>query len=79
MIMPEELALLVRRKLPDATVESQDRTGTRDHYNLKVRSRAFVGMPLMDQHRLVYAALDAALKDGRLHAVEIKTEIEPSS
>ncbi|MBC5825995.1 MAG: BolA family transcriptional regulator [Candidatus Eremiobacteraeota bacterium] len=72
--MPDELAHLIRQKLPDAAVETVDRTGTRDHYNVRVRSQAFSGMPLMDQHRLVYAALDAALKDGRLHAIEIKTE-----
>ncbi|MDQ6825327.1 MAG: BolA/IbaG family iron-sulfur metabolism protein [Candidatus Eremiobacteraeota bacterium] len=74
MITSEELTLLIRRKLPDAKVETHDRTGTRDHYNVRVRSSGFSGMPLLDQHRLIYAALDAALKDGRLHAVEIKTE-----
>jgi acid stress-induced BolA-like protein IbaG/YrbA len=30
-------------------------------------------MPLLDRNRLIYAALGDALKDGSLHAVEIKT------
>lgn len=75
MITPDQLAALIRRSLPDAVVETQDRTGTRDHYNLRVVSRGFAGMTLLDRHRLVYAALDEALKDGRLHAVEIKTDV----
>ena len=32
-------------------------------------------MSPLDQHRLVYKALGPPLGDGRLHAVEIKTEL----
>lgn len=74
MITPIELTALIRRALPDATVELFDRTGTRDHYNLRVASKGFAGLAPLDQHRLVYKALGDALGDGRLHAVEIKTE-----
>jgi stress-induced morphogen len=74
MITPDELARLIRTALPDATVEAFDWTGTADHYNVRVVSSGFVGVPLIDQHRLVYSAVDAALKDGRLHAIQIKTE-----
>lgn len=76
MILPDEIARLVRQSLPDATVEALDRTGTSDHYNLRVTSAGFSGLALLDRHRLVYAALQEALRDGRLHAVEI-TAIEP--
>ena len=75
MITTEQLAELIRHSLPDAVVEARDRTGTRDHYDLRVVSQGFRGVPLLDRHRLVYAALTEALKDGRLHAVEIKTEL----
>ena len=74
MITPDELASLIRAALPDATVEASDWTGTRDHYNVRVVSSGFRGVPLIDQHRLIYSAVDAALKDGRLHAIQIKTE-----
>jgi stress-induced morphogen len=74
MITPDELAGLIRIALPDATVEAFDWTGTQDHYNVKVVSAGFAGVPLIDQHRLIYSAVDAALKDGRLHAIQIKTE-----
>ena len=74
MITSDEITTLIRRSLPDAVVETRDRTGTRDHYNVLVQSAAFSGKSLLDQHRIVYDALGEALKDGRLHAVELKTE-----
>jgi stress-induced morphogen len=73
MIDNDSLAALIRRDLPDAHVEIVDRTGTMDHFNVTVRSSAFAGRTLIEQHQLVYGALRAALKDGRVHAVELKT------
>jgi stress-induced morphogen len=73
MIDNDSLAALIRRDLPDAQVEIVDRTGTMDHFNVTVRSRSFAGRTLIEQHQLVYGALRAALKDGRVHAVELKT------
>jgi stress-induced morphogen len=75
MITHAALEDLIRSAIPDAQVETQDRTGTLDHYNIKVTSRAFQGKPLLDQHRMIYDALAEALNDGRLHAVELKTEV----
>ena len=73
MIDDASLTSLIRDRLPDADVRIQDRTGTMDHFNLTVRSEAFRGKPMIEQHRLVYAALKAALADGRVHAVELTT------
>jgi stress-induced morphogen len=78
MIDNDSLAALIRRDLPDAQVEVFDRTGTMDHFNVTVRSRAFAGRTLIEQHQLVYGALRAALKDGRVHAVELKTLVSES-
>jgi stress-induced morphogen len=75
MMTPDQLSDLIRAALPDATVEAADWSGTHDHYDVRVVSGRFAGVPLIDQHRLVYAAVDAALKDGRLHAIQIKTEL----
>jgi stress-induced morphogen len=75
MITHADLEVLIRRALPDARVESSDRTGTLDHYNVKVTSAAFSGKSLLDQHRMIYSALSEALKDGRMHAVELTTEV----
>jgi stress-induced morphogen len=64
---------LIRTHLPDAEVGIVDRTGTMDHFNVTVRSHAFAGKTLIEQHQIVYGALKAALKDGRVHAIELKT------
>ncbi|HTX59625.1 MAG TPA: BolA family protein [Verrucomicrobiae bacterium] len=73
MIEDDALRSLIRREIPDAEVLVVDRTGTMDHFNVTVRSGEFKGKTLIEQHQLVYAALRAALRDGRVHAVELKT------
>ncbi|HEY8314673.1 MAG TPA: BolA/IbaG family iron-sulfur metabolism protein [Candidatus Baltobacteraceae bacterium] len=73
MIDNASLTALIRADMPDARVEIVDRTGTMDHFNVTVHSSSFTGKTLIEQHQLVYGALKAALKDGRVHAVELKT------
>lgn len=73
MIEDAALTDLIRSELPDAEVGIVDRTGTMDHFNVTVRSKRFRGKSLIEQHQLVYGALKDALKDGRVHAVELKT------
>jgi stress-induced morphogen len=75
MIENDALTALIRVDLPDAEVSIVDRTGTMDHFNVAVRSEAFRGKTLLEQHRLVQGALRAALKDGRVHAIELTTTI----
>jgi stress-induced morphogen len=69
---------LIVDSLPDAQVSIHDRTGTMDHFNVTVRSQAFKGKTLIQQHQLVYRALKGALADGRVHAVELTTVIAES-
>jgi stress-induced morphogen len=73
VIDDDALQNLIRTHLPDAEVGIVDRTGTMDHFNVTVRSHAFAGKTLIEQHQIVYGALKAALKDGRVHAIELKT------
>jgi stress-induced morphogen len=60
--------------MPDASVSVTDRTGTMDHFSILVISDAFKGKNLLDRHRLVYEALAEPMKDGRIHALEIKAD-----
>lgn len=76
MIDNASLTELIRSELPDARVEIVDRTGTMDHFNVTVQSRGFAGKTLIEQHQIVYGALKPALKDGRVHAVELKTLLQ---
>ncbi len=75
MIDNESMTTLIRRTLPDAQVEIFDMTGTMDHLSVLVRSEAFRGVPLLDRHRMVEAAVKEARDDGRLHAMSLRTEI----
>jgi len=72
MILPDALIRYIQSALPDAVVSVTDRTGTEDHFILRVVSDGFQGKGLLDRHRLVYQALNDPIKDGRIHAVEIK-------
>ena len=76
MIDHDSLTLLLRRSIPDAEVlKFDDLTGGGDHLSVHIRSTFFAGRSLLDQHRLVYSAVDDAMRDGRIHALQIKTEV----
>jgi stress-induced morphogen len=70
----ERLEVLLRDAFPDATELSVvDRTGGGDHFQVVVTAPRFVGLPLIDQHRLVNDALDEPLADGTIHELRIRT------
>ena len=71
MITEDTLTEYIRRAMPDAAVTMVDKTGTMDHLKVMVISEAFHGKNLLDRHRLIYQALDAPMKDGRIHALEL--------
>ena len=72
--MTVRLEELLRAAFPDATELSvEDRTGGGDHFQVTVASPRLGGLPLVDQHRLVYDALAEPLADGTIHELRIKT------
>ena len=79
MISNGDLIGLVKAKIADAEVDVLDKTGMRDRFIVHVTSRQFADMNLMDRHRLVQSSLTDAMKDGRVHAVEIKTAVPTDS
>jgi stress-induced morphogen len=71
----ETLEHLLRQAFPEASeLQVVDRTGGGDHFQVTVESARFQGLSLVDQHRLVYAALDEPLRDGTIHELRIKTK-----
>ena len=60
--------------LPDAAVTITDLAGDGDHYAARVVSGAFVGLPRVRQHQLVYNALGGRM-GGELHALQLTTAI----
>jgi acid stress-induced BolA-like protein IbaG/YrbA len=61
---------LVVNHLPGATVEV---SGDGRHFDILVISEAFAGLMPVKKQQLVYGALNDAIADGSLHAVNIKT------
>jgi len=74
MMTFDDLSTQLQEALGDAEVSVIDRTGTMDHFTVKVISDTFEGKNLLDRHRMIYQALDAAMKDGRIHALEIQAK-----
>ena len=72
MIEPAEVERLLRARFSDAQLELVDLTGTRDHYQARIASSAFIGKSLIEQHQLVYGALGAAMS-GAIHAFALNT------
>jgi stress-induced morphogen len=71
----EPLEALLRDAFPEATeVRVTDRTGGGDHFLVEVTSPRFDGLPLLEQHKLVNAALAAPFASGTIHEMRIKTK-----
>jgi stress-induced morphogen len=71
----EQIRILLEQAFPEAqTLEVVDRTGGGDHFHVTVISGRFGGLPLIDQHRLVNAALARPLADGIIHELRITTK-----
>jgi stress-induced morphogen len=75
MAMPAaEIEALIRTALPDAEIEITDLAGDGDHYAARVVSAAFVGLPRVKQHKLVYDSLGGRM-GGVLHALQLTTAV----
>jgi stress-induced morphogen len=67
-----EIERLIKQSLPDAEVSIQDLRGDGDHYAAEVRSNAFKGKSRVQQHQIVYKALQGRM-GGQLHALALQT------
>ena len=64
----DHIVARIRAALPDAEVELEDLTGTRDHWKARIVSVGFADKTLLQRHRLVMAALSEEMK-GPIHAL----------
>ena len=65
---------MIREGIPDADVKLEDLRGDGDHYAAHVISPAFKGLSRVQQHQLVYKALQGKM-GGELHALAIQTSV----
>ncbi len=71
-MQPAEIEALLKAALPDAQVTIEDLAGDGDHYAASVVSEAFRGKSRVQQHQIVYAALQGRM-GGELHALALQT------
>ena len=77
MLKPADVQRLIEEGIPGASAEVTDLTGTSDHFGVRVTAEAFSGRSIMEQHKLVHAALGEHLTTT-IHAVDIKTFVPNS-
>ena len=73
-----EIERMIKEALPDARVSIQDLRGDGDHYAAHVVSEAFAGKTRVQQHQIVYAALQGRM-GNELHALALQTSAPGAS
>jgi stress-induced morphogen len=72
---PQSIERMIKDALPDAAVRIDDLRGDGDHYAAYVVSAAFKGLSRIQQHQLVYKALQGRM-GNELHALALQTAAE---
>lgn len=71
---PSQIEMLIKQGIPDAQVTIEDLRGDGDHYAAYVVSAAFKGMSRVQQHQMVYKALQGRM-GNELHALALQTSV----
>lgn len=71
---PVEIEDLIKQGIPGAQVSIEDLRGDGDHYAAYVVSLAFKGKTRVQQHQMVYEALQGRM-GGELHALALQTSV----
>lgn len=69
-----EIQDMIKEALPDADVTIEDLRGDGDHYAALVVSAQFEGKSRVQQHQMVYNALQGKM-GGQLHALALQTAV----
>ena len=77
-ISAEEIRMLLEKKFPNAEIEITDTAGDSNHYSVKIIAEEFKGLARVEQHKLVYKALEGRMdgNNGILHALALQTVIK---
>ena len=72
-----EVKRLIEDAIPGSRVSVTDMTGGGDHLSVVVTASQFADLRLIDQHRMIHAALKHKLApiSDEIHALQIKTEL----
>lgn len=69
----QELKQRIETLAPETVATIKDLTGTQDHWQAVIVSPAFEGKMMLDQHKMIYALLDAEIQSNEVHALTLKT------
>ncbi len=69
---PADIETLIKQGIPDAKITIEDLRGDGDHYAAYVVSAAFRGKSRVQQHQMVYQALQGRM-GNELHALALQT------
>ncbi len=75
---PGEIEGLIKEAMPDAQVTIEDLRGDGDHYAAYIVSSAFKGKSRVQQHQMVYQALQGRM-GNELHALALQTSVPPDA
>ncbi|WP_062235723.1 BolA/IbaG family iron-sulfur metabolism protein [Aureimonas sp. N4] len=67
-----DIESMIRQAIPDAVVTIRDLAGDGDHYAAEVVAESFRGKSRVQQHQMVYQALQGNM-GGVLHALALQT------
>ena len=68
----EEIKRLIKSSIPDAEIDIQDLAGDNNQYSATIKSKVFSGKSKIEQHKLVYKALNGKM-GNELHALALNT------
>ena len=68
----KQIEAAILSAFPDAEITITDLAGDGDHYAAKISSAAFKGKTRVQQHKMVYEALEGRM-GGELHALSLQT------
>lgn len=71
-----EVQRLIEASLPGSSADVQDFMGAGgDHLAVRVVASQFAGRSLIEQHKMIYAAVQEHIDSGAIHALSITTVV----
>ena len=69
-----KIEILIKEGIPDAEVRIEDLRGDSEHFVAYITSVSFEGKNRVEQHQMVYKALENKMS-GKLHSLAIQTSV----
>ena len=71
-IKKDDLLKIIEESFPESDIEIKDLAGDDNHFSVTIRSKKFIGLSRIKQHKMVYEALGNLMKH-EIHALSMKT------